>query len=273
MEFPLYDGPIPGAIAGPDREAEFLRDDGKLLLRDVSRPTLRVFRADPATAGGAAVIVCPGGGYVSLNMRQGGAEIAARFAELGVTAILLKYRLPSPTTMERTEIGPPQDARRALAVVRARAREWAIDPVRIGMVGLSAGGHLVSCIGTGVASTGDAPPAFMVLAFPVISFVDGLAHIGSRQALLGASPSPERIAEYSTDQRVGPRTPPTWLTHARDDDIVRIENAERFQAALRRHGVPTAAHWYERGGHGFGVVNPTSEERWIDAAVAWERSR
>lgn len=273
MEFPLYDGPIPGAIDTSDREHEFLRDDGKILSRAITRPTLRVFPAAPRVATGAAVVVCPGGGYIMLNMRQGGAEICARFAELGITALLLKYRLPSDESMTRKELGPLQDARRALAVARSRAREWNIDPARIGMVGLSAGGHLVSCVGTGVAPSGDpaldAPPAFMVLVFPVISFSDGLAHVGSRNALLGERASAETIAAYSTELRVTARTPPTWLTHARDDTVVTVENSLRFHQALKERGVPTELLLYERGDHGFGVVNPTSEVRWIDRAVTW----
>jgi acetyl esterase/lipase len=275
MEFPLYDGPIPGAIATPDREGSWIREDGKYLVRDVTRPTLRVFPAAPDVATGAGIVVCPGGGYAFLNMRQGGTEICARFAELGITAALLKYRLPSDATMTRKELGPLQDARRALAVMRARAREWSVDPARIGMAGLSAGGHLAACVGTGIAPTGDAavdaPPAFQVLVFPVISFRDDIAHLGSRSALLGPSPSSAQIDAWSAELQAGPRTPPTWLTHAQDDTAVVIENSLRFQAALERHRVPCAMRRYERGGHGFGVVNPTSGVRWMEEAAAWVR--
>jgi acetyl esterase/lipase len=279
IELPLYDGPIPNALPVPDTESATVRpSDGKLLVTNVTRPTLTVFPAPAGKANGAAVIVMPGGGYAFLNIRSGGSAVAERFRDLGFTALLLKYRLPSDATMPRKELGPAQDAQRAIAVARARAREWGIE--RVGLLGLSAGGHLASFVGTrsdhcflpepaGV----DLRPDFLVLVYPVISLADGLAHVGSRTALLGERASAERIAEYSTERHVSPRTPPTFLIHGRDDSVVDYRNSIIFQEALRRHGVPNDLLLYERGPHGFDVVNPHSPVSWSDRAVAWLRAQ
>jgi acetyl esterase/lipase len=279
IELPLYEGPIPNALPVPDTESAAVRpSDGKLLVSNVSRPSLTVFPAPAGKRNGAAVIVMPGGGYAFLNIRNGGSAVAERFRDLGFTALLLKYRLPSDATMPRKEIGPAQDAQRAIAVARTRAREWGVD--RVGVLGLSAGGHLASFVGTrfdrcflpdqpGV----DLRPDFQVLVYPVISLADGLAHVGSRTALLGQHATAERIAEYSTELHVSPRTPPTFLVHGRDDTAVDYRNSVVFQEALRRHGVPNDLLLYDRGPHGFDAVNPHSSISWIDRAEDWLRSQ
>jgi acetyl esterase/lipase len=277
MELPLYAGDIPNSLPAEDREAVSIRQsDGRQIVTEVSRPTLTVFPAAAKAAIGAAVIVLPGGGYTMLSNREGGSHIAARFAELGIAAFLLKYRLPSDRTMSRREIGPVQDVQRALEVVRARAAEWGVARDRVGLVGCSAGGHLAAFAGTrfdqdfGATAPGaNRRPDFLTLLYPVISFDDGITHLGTRTALIGERPAPERIAAYSADLLVSARTPPTFLVHGLDDSAVSVRNSARFLEALQRHDVACAMHLYERGEHGFGAVNPASPVGWIELAARW----
>lgn len=280
---PLYPDSVPNARHTADQERSVVGpNDTKLRISNVSRPTLTIYEAPKDKANGTAVIVCPGGGYSGLAAGHEGIDVARKFNEMGVTAFVLKYRLPNDSTMINKEYGPLQDAQQALLVVRQRAKEWGIDNKKVGIIGFSAGGHLVSTAGTHFQYnyvTGEpykkvsrkipVRPDFMILIYPVISFSDSLAHKGSRTNLIGAHPTPEKIEKYSNELQVTDLTPPTFLVHAKDDKTVVVKNSEVFYAALQQHRVPAELYLYEKGGHGFGLVNKTSDVQWMDLVAAW----
>jgi acetyl esterase/lipase len=219
-------------------------------------PTLTTY-LPKGKATGAAVIVCPGGGYNHLADHEG-RPVAEWLSSIGITAFVLKYRLGP----RYHHPAPLQDAARAIRLVRARATEWQIDPKRIGILGFSAGGHLASTIGThfdaGQANSADAiervssRPDVMILIYPVIT-MGGFAHSGSRKELLGENPSAEMVALLSNEEQVTKQTPPTFLVHTANDSAVPVENSLRFADALRKMNVPFELHIYERGPHGFGL--------------------
>ena len=220
--------------AGPIPMMKFLHNnaDGIWIVSKVSIPTLTIFLPPKANMTGTAVIICPGGGYTNLAMGYEGEDVARRFNESGIAAFVLKYRMPDDSTMLHKEIGPLQDAQRALLVLRLKAREWGIFPNRIGIMGFSAGGHLASTAGTHFDKNYipnpdhiSLRPDFMILIYPVISFNPRIAHMGSSQNLIGAHPSPEKISEYSNEEQVTDQTPPAFLVHAKDDDAVPYANS------------------------------------------------
>jgi len=283
---PLYPDSIPNSKPTTDKESSVVGADGKLRISYVTNPTLTIYQAPKEKATGTAVIVCPGGGYSMLAASHEGSDVARKFNEMGVTAFVLKYRLPNDTTMVNKEIGPLQDAQQALMVVRARAEEWGIKKDQVGIMGFSAGGHLVSTTGThfqydyvhskpyqnhkGVPKkTTPARPDFLILIYPVISFSDSLAHKGSRTRLLGDHPTDEKIREYSNELQVTKLTPPTFLVHAKDDKTVLYQNSQQFYEALQKNKVPAEIYFYEKGGHGFGMINKTSEVKWMDLLQEW----
>ena len=173
-------------------------------------------------------------------------------------------------------IGPLQDAQRAIQMVRQNAKKWNIDPGKIGIMGFSAGGHLASTSSTHfgkqvIDNPGQTSlrPDFSILIYPVISFTDSLAHAGSRSNLIGKNPSPEKIEEYSNELQVNGNSPPAFLVHARDDKAVKYENSVHYYDALKKNNVPAALHLYEKGGHGIGMNNQTSPDKWMDLLKGW----
>jgi acetyl esterase/lipase len=231
------------------------------LLTNVSEPTLTVYRPAKEKDTGVAVVVCPGGGYRVLAMDLEGEEVAAWLNSIGVTGIVLKYRVPARKDVAQHKL-PLADAQRALSVVRARAKEWGIDPKRVGILGFSAGGHLAAAAATNYAKRAYDPidetdtllcrPDFVVLVYP--------AYLAAK----GGGLNPEI--------RVTTRTPPTFLVHAGDDPIS-PENSVTFYQALRRNKVPAELHIYAGGGHGFGLRRserpcsswPQRCEEWMSA--------
>jgi acetyl esterase/lipase len=178
--------------------------------------------------------------------------------------------------MINKEIGPLQDAQRAILLVRQRAGEWGVDPGHIGIMGFSAGGHLASTAGTHFdRAVIDNPahislrPDFMILLYPVISFADSTGHRGSRDNLIGKHPSPDKIREYSNEWQVTEGTPPAFLVQAEDDRTVPVVNSLYFYEALQRKGVPAELHIYPKGGHGFGLHNPTTKDQWSERLENW----
>jgi len=273
---PLYEGEIPNARPSIDQEYSRYERDTVLIVSRVSRPTLTLFLPPKEKANGTAVIICPGGGYTNLAMGYEGTDVALRFNESGIAAFVLKYRIPDSTTMYHKEIGPLQDAQRAIQLVRSRAGEWGIHSNRIGIMGFSAGGHLAATAGTHFQKDYipnpkeiSLRPDFIILIYPVISFRPPIAHMGSRANLIGQDPSEERIQDFSNEERVTDQTPPAFLVHAKDDDAVPYANSTRFAEACKKHGVPVEIYLYAQGGHGFGMTNPTSHEDWMDLCIAW----
>jgi acetyl esterase/lipase len=273
--FPLYDGPIPGAINSVDEESV----DANGHVSKISKPTISVFKSAKAKANGAAVIIFPGGGYWINAIQHEGYDVAKRFNEAGITAFVVKYRIPNDKTMSIRETGPLQDAQQAIHVIRKRAKEWSINSNQLGILGFSAGGHLASTAGTHFTTpvnpalkSANLRPDFMILVYPVISFLDSVGHIGSRDQLIGKSPSKDKIELYSNEMQVTKQTPPTFLIHASDDDAVRSENSILFYQSLLKHNVPAELHIYQGGGHGFGMKNPTTEDEWMDRCLNWMKA-
>lgn len=213
---------------------------------DADKPALTFYPA--AQPNGAAVLVCPGGGYVNLAMDHEGKQIAEWFNSFGVTAFVLKYRL-APRYRHPAMI---EDARRAMRIIRSRAKEFGIDPARVGVMGFSAGGHLASTLSTHFQE-GERPD-FAILCYPVISFTTRYTHSGSMRALLGDPPDPALVWELSNELRVTSQTPPTFLFHTNADTGVPPENSILYYLALRRAGVPAEMHIYQEGRHGVGLA-------------------
>jgi acetyl esterase/lipase len=279
QELPLYgDQIIPNSKPAPDRQK--IDSSGNPLHYSyslVSRPTLTVYRPATGTANGTAVIVCPGGGYVHLAMTHEGTDVCKWLNSLGVTAFLLKYRLPSDETMVDKTIGPLQDAQRAIQLVRMHAVDWGVDTGAVGIMGFSAGGHLASTAGTHFnhavidnAAGVSLRPDFMVLLYPVISFADSIGHRGSCDNLLGKHPDPAQVTLYSNELQVTDQTPPTFLVHAEDDKTVMVINSLYFYQALVKHHVPAELHVFPKGGHGFGMHNATTGgDQWPERLAEW----
>lgn len=272
---PLYADKIPNSKPVNDTEKTEQRD-GITIISNISRPTLNIFLPPKEKANGTAVIIMPGGGYGINAMSHEGIDVAKIFNEWGVAAFVVKYRIPNDATMEKKEIGPLQDAQRALQFVREHAGEFNVDITHIGIMGFSAGGHLASTAGTHfkdiVISNSEKTnlrPDFMILIYPVISFNDTVGHIGSRNQLIGMNPSKEKIEYYSNELQVTHETPPTFLVHASDDDAVKSENSILFYQSLIKNKVSAELHIYEKGGHGFGMNNKTTNDQWMERCKNW----
>jgi acetyl esterase/lipase len=276
---PLYEGQIPNSKPAPNEETHEVRPNGTEIISAISVPSLIVFLPKVSSNTGAAVIICPGGGYHINAIKHEGVDIAKKFNEWGIAAFVLKYRIPSDATMINKEIGPLQDAQQAIRIVRENARKWDIDTSKIGIMGFSAGGHLAATAATHFrepvieADGTNLRPDFLILGYPVISFSDRVGHTGSRTNLLGESPSPDKVAKYSNELRVTMDTPPAFLIHASDDKAVVPANSIAFYESLLKHNVTAELHIYERGGHGFGMDNPTTEEKWMSSLRNWLISR
>ena len=275
MEIPLYEGQIPNANPGPNEEKSETTN-GILRISLVRNPTLTAYLPAKEKATGAAVVICPGGGYGMLAASHEGSDVARKFNEQGIAAFVVKYRLPNPKTSTNPEIAPLQDAQQAIRMVRKRAEEWQVDPSRIGIMGFSAGGHLASTAGThfqkAVIPNPDnisVRPDFMILVYPVISSQPGVAHQGSFDNLLGKNASPEKLKEYSNDKQITAQTPPTFLIHASDDKAVPPANSILFYQTLQQQNIPAELHIYPKGGHGFGLNNPTTPDIWFERCLNW----
>lgn len=272
---PLYPNGIPNSKPTPVSYVEKVENEW---ITGVSVPTIIPYLPEKGTANGTAVIVFPGGGYGGLAAGHEGRAIAQEFNKIGVTAFVVKYRLPSDEIMVDKTIGPLQDAQRAIQLVREHAAEWGINPRKVGIIGFSAGGHLASTLDTHyskpvIDNKGNISlrPDFAMLIYPVISF-GPYAHVGSRENLIGKNPSPALLELYSNEKQITADTPPTLLIHATDDDAVPVENSILFYEGLIKNKVKTEMHIFEAGGHGFGLENPKSKEHWFDWAASWMAS-
>jgi len=270
----LYPSAIPNSKPYLMKEISMDNKGQFLGYRNISVPTLNVYLPDEKTATGTAVIICPGGGYGMESYRLEGTNIAEAFVRQGIAAFILKYRLPSDSTMIDKSIGPLQDAQQAIKTVREHASEWKLDTAKIGIMGFSAGGHLASTAGTHFDKSYipndksiSLRPDFMILIYPVISMTDELTHKGSRENLLGKTPDAAQIILFSNELHVNPNTPPTWLTHTGDDTVVPVDNSIRFYQELIRNKVPAEMHLYPKGNHGFVLHLPTDE--WMQPLFSW----
>jgi len=241
--------------------------------------SVSLFYHEPAesaagTAPRPAVVVCPGGGYGMVVMSYEGNDIAKWFADNGCAGFVLKYRVAPhkhPAQMH--------DVQRAIQHVRANAKTLGVDPQRIGVIGFSAGGHLAATAGTHFQDADpkatdpvlkvSSRPDFLVLAYPVISMIDGVTHAGSKRNLLGAEPPAELVDKMSLEKQVTKKTPPTFILQTNEDKIVPAENAILFYSALRKAGVPAEFHSYQRGGHGVGLGRHEGSKSWPSLLKSW----
>jgi acetyl esterase/lipase len=267
--YPLWPDGAPGAL-GNDAGDEFHPGDV---------PTITVYLPDAARATGAAVVICPGGGYGFLATEHEGKDVAEWLNSLGIAGVMLKYRL-GPRYQHPVML---EDAQRALRTVRARASEWRLDPGRVGILGFSAGGHLASTVAThfdsGRPDASDpidrmsCRPDIAVLVYPVVALATPYGHAGSLKNLLGARPAQELIENLSNERQVTSNTPPTFLAHTNEDKGVPAENSILFALALRKAGVPVELHLFEKGAHGLGMGTGWASHKIApnDAFQAWPR--
>ena len=277
---PLYDGKIPNSKPYSTKEWWEPQSNGDTIVHYISHPTLTVFLPDKAIANGTAVVICPGGGYWITSIVKEGYAVAREFNKWGVAAFVLNYRIPNDSSMVDKKIGPLQDAQRAIQLVRLNAAKWNVDPGKVGIMGFSAGGHVASTAATHFQTSYiDNPgntnlrPDFAIFIYPVISFQDNIGHIGSRDQLIGKNPPKSLIDSFSNELRVTAQSPPTFLVHATDDNVVPVMNTISYYEALLKFHIPAEMHIYKAGGHGFGMHNPTTDDEWMQQCKNWINSK
>lgn len=240
------------------------------------QPSIRIYSPPQGKSNGAAVVICPGGGYAILAYDHEGAQVAQRLNEHGVTGIVLQYRLAPRYRYP----APLQDVQRAIRYVRSHAAELQLDPKRVGVMGFSAGGHLASTVSTHFdtgAPDSDDPiervscrPDFSILCYAVISLQEEFAHKGSGSNLLGEEAEDSLWENLSNDKQVTAQTPPAFLFHTQEDKGVRAENALAYYTALLKHDVPAELHIYQNGPHGVGLADgDTGAGQWDESLIVW----
>lgn len=272
--YPLYENKIPNSKPTVDKEKSV--NNGILIISEVSIPTITVYKPKKQNKSRSAVIICPGGGYGILASGHEGSDVALALNKIGVTAFVLKYRLPNDEIMADKTIGPLQDAQRALQIVRERAKEWNVDVAKVGIMGFSAGGHLAASASTLFEHSlienklqTSLRPDFSILIYPVISFSDSLTHLGSRENLAGKNPSEEIKKLYSCELQVTSNTPKAFIVHASDDADVSVKNSIAYYEALLSKKIYSEMLLYPHGGHGFGMNNKTISDKWMDNLKSW----
>ncbi len=282
--FHLWPGEAPGLLKPFDDHMLVRGKDPSFpdrAMDHIRTPRLDVFRA--ANPNGAAVLVTPGGGYERVVLDKEGYEIGKWLAARGVTVFVLLYRLPGDPWQDAPNVALA-DAQRAMRLIRAQSDKWKIDPKRVAAMGFSAGGHLCADLATRFerkvydpvdsSDALDARPTLAAPIYPVVTMDPGFAHIGSRNKLIGETPSPELAAEHSPERQVTKDTPPCFLAHAEDDGTVPVANTLAFRAALKAAGVPVEMHLFELGGHGFGLrfAEGKPVSAWPELFHAWAKS-
>jgi acetyl esterase/lipase len=274
-EMNLYPGAIPGSKESVVKEKSIELPNGGIRISSVINPTLKKY--SPAKPNGTSVIICPGGGYARLSIDHEGEDVAKALNEVGITGFVLKYRLPNDSIMVDKSTGPLQDAQEAIRTVRKQATAWGLNPAKIGIMGFSAGGHLAATAATHFSMMADATikdttsvrPDFVILLYPVISFDDSIAHKGSKINLVGKDATPEQVKLFSNELQVTKKSPPAFIVHAGDDGTVPVENSIRYYQACIKNKVPVEMHLYPKGGHGFGLNNKTTSDKWFDRLINW----
>jgi acetyl esterase/lipase len=273
---PLYKT-IPNNISSKNQEAES-SSTGILIVEKVSIPSYQYFRVANDNQKRPCVIICPGGGYTILAAGHEGTDVAKYFNSIGVNAIVLKYRIPNDANQIDKSIAPLQDAQQAILLARINADTWGIDKNKIGIMGFSAGGHLASSLATHYNDVKiDNPtkvslrPDFQILIYPVISFGPE-GHEGSRINLIGNAndeKTKKAIDYFSSEKQITKDAPIAFLVHSKDDDVVPVANAIHYYDNLIAHKVPAELYLYEKGAHGYGMKNPTSEIVWTSVMKTW----
>ncbi|CDF80327.1 esterase/lipase [Formosa agariphila KMM 3901] len=276
LTIPLWKSTIPNAIQNEEyRELLIYEGNNLSSTSQVVTPTLTIFKPELEQENGTAVVICPGGGYKHLAMDKEGFKVAIWLRSLGITAFVLKYRLPSDDIMKEKSIGPLQDAQEAIRCVRELVEVYKLDTNKIGVLGFSAGGHLAStlsirhnCIiynSNGIS----AKPNFAILIYPLISMNENITHNGSRTNLLGLSSSNAEVQKFSNELNVNESNIITFMVHATDDLSVPVENSLRYYMSLKNHNVPVELHLFDKGGHGFGLNNNNTNLYWQENCKTW----
>lgn len=272
---------IPNHIESDAKEESFVYDEIQM-YSNVQVPTLEIHIPAAKNATGEAMLIFPGGGYQILAYDWEGTDIAKFLNGKGIAGIVVKYRLPSSKSQKDKQNVPLIDAQRALRMVRSKASEFNIDTAKIGILGFSAGGHLAATLGTRFddkvyepvdqIDTLSARPNFLALGYPVITFGE-MTHGGSRRNLIGDNPKPEMVAYFSNEKQVTKNTPPTFLFHASDDEVVPVENSLLFYKALKDANVSATMHIYPKGGHGFSLALKDPQlSGWTERMFEWLES-
>jgi acetyl esterase/lipase len=275
IEMPLYESVIPNSKPAENLEKTSINEWKIPFTTETSIPTITPFF--PEKPNGQAVVICPGGAYIGTAGLHEGTEVAQEFAQKGITAFVLKYRIPDDRYCLDKRLAPLQDAQQALRVVRKNAKKWRIDPKNVGIMGFSAGGHLAATASTQfqhladmtLQDTTNIRPDFSILIYPVISFQDSLTHTFSRERLLGLEIDEVHKVLYSNELQVTQRTPPCFLVHSQDDDAVKVENSIRYYEACIKQKIKSEMHLFPTGGHGYGMIIPNSEARWMEFLFAF----
>lgn len=231
----------------------------------IETPDLEFFLPSQSTADGRIVVICPGGGYTLLATEHEGTDWSKFFNDRGIAVAILKYRMP-----EGNPSIPISDVENTIALIKKNAKEWNVNPDKIGIMGSSAGGHLASLIAT--TSNEQSRPAFQILFYPVISMDKSLTHIHSHNKLLGIDANTELENKYSSEKRVTEKTPRAYIAFSDDDDAVTPLNGIAYYAALHRCGVPASLYIYPTGGHGWGYKPFTYHNEMINDLSAWLKS-
>jgi acetyl esterase/lipase len=280
VQRPLWPGTPPGGeqVRITEQVVQRSAAPDDVAVMHVARPTLT--RLLPARPNGAALLLVPGGGYRRVAMKPEGFLAARHFAAQGFACYILLYRLPGDGWAAGPD-APLQDAQRAMRLVRAEAASAGFEADRVAAIGFSAGGHLTARLANEPAASyapldaADAlpfRPRVAGLIYPVITMEGPLAHGGSRDELLGPSPSPDRLRRYSAERLVGAATPPSFIAQAADDPAVPVGNSFAMFDALQRAGIPRELHMFESGGHGFGLTLPDgTPSPWPDLFAIFAR--
>lgn len=274
---PLYKS-TPNQIAVPNEERED-PFEGIIIVSKVTEPAYQYFKVKEDNIKRPCVIICPGGGYFILATSHEGVDVAKFFNSIGINAMVVKYRIPNDKAQVDKTIAPLQDAQQAMLLARTNAAEWGIDANKIGIMGFSAGGHLAASLSSHYADVKiDNPlnislrPNFQILIYPVITMKD-FGHAGSKENLIGKNPTEAQVQYYSNELNVDSKTPPAFIVHAKNDDAVPVQNAYEYDKALKANKVSSTLYLYEKGGHGFGMKNPTATEQWTTPLTVWLHER
>ena len=267
---PLYVGTPPGAkqVVSTEMTTKSTNGRGRSFVSNVTEPTLTIFLPKKMNKAATAMIICPGGGYNRLSIEDGGYEAAKAMADAGIAGIVLKYRTGRDSVYDNFKTVPLQDLEQALNLVYQNAKAWGIDTTNIGILGFSAGAHLTTM---GATTFTIRKPAFTLLIYPVISFMDSLTSStsNSRNNLLGKKVSPEEKIAYSPELKVSKTTPPALLVHAKDDNTSLVGNSLAYYHALLANNVAAELLLYEKGGHGFAMYNADEDKYWLPEALKW----
>jgi acetyl esterase/lipase len=274
-EIELWSSEGPGSIEVDDYNEVY--NENLDQLRKVVNPTITMFV--PEKPNGTSIVICPGGGYAYLAIKKEGLKVAQWLNTLGITAFVLKYRLPSDDIMEDKSVGPLQDAQEAIRIIRRNAEKWQLNTERIGVLGFSAGGHVASTLSTHykdevyhVSDIISAKPDFTILVYPVISMDEKIGHQGSRNRLLGTNPSIALIEKFSNEKQIDSLTSPAFLVHASDDQGVPVENSLAYYLALKKNKISAELHLYQDGQHGFGLGKIGTSQYWTQQCELWLRT-